>query len=246
MRLLVVADLHYSLHQWDWVVRNAGRFDAVVVAGDLLDIASPVDRDVQVIVILKYLARIARLTPRLLITSGNHDLDEPDSGGQRTAEWLRLARSSGAMVDGDALTEGGCLVSLCPWWETDSARAAIEDQLSRDAAKPHDFWIWIYHAPPSGARTSWTGHRDAGDRELTGWIRKYQPDLVFSGHIHQAPFQDGGAWVDRMDKTRVFNAGAYLAPEPPFLVVDLARRRVEWVSAAGREEIDLGPAPTQG
>ncbi len=244
MRLLVVADLHYSLRQWDWVVQNAGRFDGVIVAGDLLDIASFVDRDAQVVVVLKYLARIARSTPRLLVTSGNHDLDDPDATGQRAADWLKLARGSGILVDGDTFTEGDCLMTLCPWWETEPARQAIEEQLARDAARPHGFWIWIHHAPPLGSRTSWTGHKDGGDGVLTDWIRKFQPDLVFSGHIHQAPFQEGGSWVDQIEGTRVFNAGAYLAAEPPFLVLDLAQRRVEWFSAAGHEQIEFTPAPS--
>ncbi len=243
MRQLIVADLHYSLRQWDWVVRNAGRFDAVIIAGDLLDITSPVDREAQIIVILKYLARIARSTPRLLVTSGNHDLDEPTPSGERTAGWLDQARASGVLVDGDSCMSGDCLISLCPWWESDASRQAIERQLARDASRPRRCWIWIHHAPPLGSRTSWNGHKDAGDAALTEWIHQFRPDLVLSGHIHQAPFQEGGSWVDRVDSTWVFNAGYYIAAEPPFMVLDLENRRVEWISAAGNEQIHLDQPP---
>ena len=37
MRCLVVADLHYSLPQFDWVLNMASDFDLVIIAGDHLD-----------------------------------------------------------------------------------------------------------------------------------------------------------------------------------------------------------------
>ena len=43
MRLLVVADLHYSLPQYDWLVDFVGGFDAVIIAGDHIDLSSSVD-----------------------------------------------------------------------------------------------------------------------------------------------------------------------------------------------------------
>jgi predicted phosphodiesterase len=56
MRILLVSDLHYSLPQLDWVVSAAARFDLIVVAGDSLNIASPVPLDAQSVVILRYLS----------------------------------------------------------------------------------------------------------------------------------------------------------------------------------------------
>ena len=47
MRLLAVADLHYSLPQFDWVLEVAADFDVVVLAGDLLELGSIVDRRAQ-------------------------------------------------------------------------------------------------------------------------------------------------------------------------------------------------------
>jgi predicted phosphodiesterase len=40
MKCLVVADLHYSLPQYDWVVNVAEQFDLVIIAGDHLDLSS--------------------------------------------------------------------------------------------------------------------------------------------------------------------------------------------------------------
>mgnify|MGYP003460906916 CR=1 FL=1 len=76
MRLLAVADLHYSLPQFDWVLEVAPDFDVVVLAGDLLELSSIVDRRAQAIVVKKYFSRLRAVT-RLVTCSGNHDLDAP-------------------------------------------------------------------------------------------------------------------------------------------------------------------------
>ena len=38
MRLLFVADLHYSLKQFDWLLAHANEYDVAAIGGDLLDI----------------------------------------------------------------------------------------------------------------------------------------------------------------------------------------------------------------
>ena len=81
MRCLFVADLHYSLPQFDWLLRVAGRHDLVVLAGDALDVGSLVDYRAQRLVVRKYLQRIAAST-RLIVCSGNHDLDAAYETGE--------------------------------------------------------------------------------------------------------------------------------------------------------------------
>jgi Icc-related predicted phosphoesterase len=69
MRCLVVADLHYALQQYDWVIDVAPAFDVVIIAGDHLEIASLVDRRTQSVVIQKYIQRLKERT-RLIVCSG--------------------------------------------------------------------------------------------------------------------------------------------------------------------------------
>lgn len=57
--MLLVGDLHYDLRQLDWVLDQAPGHHLVVLAGDLLDIASAVPVDVQVPVVPGYLERLA-------------------------------------------------------------------------------------------------------------------------------------------------------------------------------------------
>ena len=44
MKCLLVADLHYSLKQFDWLLEAARDMDVVVIAGDHLDISAYVSR----------------------------------------------------------------------------------------------------------------------------------------------------------------------------------------------------------
>lgn len=61
--------------------------------------------------------------------------------------------------------------------------------------------MWVYHAPPACSPVSLVRGRDEGDADLRRWIERFQPDLVLTGHIHEAPFQKGGSWVDRLGRT---------------------------------------------
>lgn len=238
MRLLVVADIHYALPQYDWLMEVAGRFDVVIIAGDHLDTNSLVDLGAQTIVVQKYIGRL-RERARLLICSGNHDLDSRDETGERVTRWILNPRRDGVASDGDSVVLGDTLFTICPWWDGPSVRAAIDRHLAKDAVTRPERWIWIHHAPPKGAPISWDGQRDFGDVELKQWIATHGPDFVFSGHVHQAPFSPGGSWVDRVGSAWVFNAGREFGAPPTYIVVDTDRQLALWFSATGNQIVRL-------
>ncbi len=138
-------------------------------------------------------------------------------------------------VDGDCVEVDGTVITVCPWWDGPVSRSELEALLSRDAARPKKRWIWIHHAPPDRSPVSWTGKKFAGDEFLTGWIHQYQPDLVLSGHIHNAPFYPDGSWIDRLGRTWVFNPGRQPGPSPTHLLLDLDQMTATWLSAVGQE-----------
>ena len=238
MKILVVSDLHYALKQYDWTAAATPDFDLVIIAGDHLDIAGQLGGGVQIVVILNYLKRMAA-RGRLIVSSGNHDLDVRDDAGEKVASWMNRVRQLGIPTDGDTIDYDGVLVTICPWWDGERSRRAVQAQIERDAAKPKDSWIWVYHAPPDGSPTSWGGQRHYGDAELTGWIAAHRPDIVFSGHIHEAPFKRGGSWVDRIGPTWVFNSGQQIGPTPAHIMVDTEAREAAWFSLAGAEIVHL-------
>lgn len=238
MRCLLVSDLHYTLRQFDWVLNQADTCDVVVIAGDHLDIVSTVDFQAQITVIFTYLRRL-RTKTQVIVCSGNHDLDAHDATEEKFARWILKTRQFGVPTDGDSVETDGTLFTVCPWWDGPRARQAVAEQLERDSQKQKARWIWVYHAPPDESPTSWGGRQSFGDSQLTQWIKRFGPDMVLSGHIHQSPFKSGGSWADRMGSTWIFNPGRQIGPTPTHVILDTDEQRALWCSLAGMEQVCL-------
>jgi len=238
MRLLLVADLHYSLPQFDWVLDIAGDFDVVVMAGDHLDVASLVDGRAQSVVVRKYFSRLAAKT-RLLICSGNHDLDTKDLTGEKTARWLKGAQIGGVPSDGETFLIGDIMFTICPWWDGPVTRAEVAAQLEAAAQDRPERWIWLYHSPPAGTVLCHDGRREFPDHDLAAWIEEHRPDVVLTGHIHQAPWIEGGSWHARLGDTWVFNAGRQRGPIPPHITLDTEAGTAQWYGVFDVETIEL-------
>jgi Icc-related predicted phosphoesterase len=248
MRILVVSDLHYTLKQLDWVATSAPDYDLVVLAGDMLDMSSIVAPDAQIAVVLEYLARMAERT-RLVVCSGNHDLDDVNELDERAAMWLARAAELGVAVDGAHLDDADVFVSVCAYWDGPRSREQVGEQLAADAALVREHsgarpWIWAYHAPPDESPTSWTGSRYYGDDALNGWIDEHAPDIVLCGHVHRSPFAQPGGWRDRMGSTLVFNAGTQIGPVPTHIELDTDAGVARWSSYDGIEEFALAGVST--
>jgi len=238
VRILLVSDLHYSLRQFDWVVEASSDFDLVVLAGDHLDLGSSVALDAQIVVALRYFALIGAAA-RVAVSSGNHDLTGDDANGERAALWLAEAHAAGIPTDGESLLVDDTLITVCPWWDGPVGKAAVSAQLAADAARRPARWVWVYHWPPDGSPTCWTGRRHYGDEELGRWIHEHQPDVVLTGHVHDPPFKPQGSWADRIGDTWVFNTGRQIGPTPARIELDLDAQRATWVSLLGTEDVDL-------
>jgi Icc-related predicted phosphoesterase len=126
-----------------------------------------------------------------------------------------------------------------PRWDGPATRQAVYEQLARDAKKRKKSWIWVYHSPPEGSPTSRTRERSFGDADLTGWIETFGPDIVLTGHIHQAPFDGAGSWADRMGSTWIFNAGRQIGPTPAHVAIHTEQREALWFSLAGSQAVRL-------
>ncbi len=106
MRLLCTSDIHYRLPQLDWLVGQADDFDLVVLPGDHLHVVDPVALEIQIVVVSKYLDRLAARAV-VLASSGNHDLDGSGDHGEKFAGWLGRLQVDGLYVDGDSFDLDG-------------------------------------------------------------------------------------------------------------------------------------------
>ncbi len=238
MKILVVSDLHYRLKQFDWLNSQAGHCDAMIIAGDMLDISSHLDLGVQIVVMKKYLKNIGEKIP-LLVCSGNHDGNEKNENDEYIAPWLQEARDKQVYVDGDNVFFGSTLITIFPWWDGDVTKQEVAEQIKQSSQLEYEKWIWIYHAPPDNSLTSWVGKRFIGDAELNKWIEQYQPDMVVTGHIHESPFKTDGSWVDQLGKTWIFNAGSHIGDVPAHIILDIEAMSAEWYSLAGNDSRQL-------
>jgi Icc-related predicted phosphoesterase len=237
MRLLVLGDLHYRLPHFDWLLGAAADGDAVAHVGGHRDGGSPVPHEVQTVVVTDYLDRLAEQT-RVFASSGNHDLDGPGEHGEQVAAWLRRV-AGGAHVVGGAVDVGDTRFTVCPWWDGPVTREEVAAQLRAAATDRPARWIWLYHAPPAGTPLCHDGQRDFPDEEVADWIQELGPDLVFCGHVHQAPWADGGSWHARMGETWVFNAGKQIGKVPAHITVDTDAGTADWFGVFGSETLAL-------
>lgn len=234
MRILLASDLHYRLRHYDWLIGAAAGFDAVVVAGDHVDAASQVPGGVQIAALSASLLAVSQKS-RLLVCSGNHDLNARNSAGEKTADWLARLRSDTLAVDGDSMMVEDTLFTVCPWWDGPHAREGVARLLDEAATRRIGRWVWVYHAPPVGP-LSWTGKRHFGDEALPGLIERHAPTAVLCGHIHEAPYKNGGSWHDRVGDTWLFNAGNQIGDVPARIEIDFDAQVAHWITMEGVEE----------
>jgi Icc-related predicted phosphoesterase len=234
MRILLTSDLHYTLRQYDWLIRAAPGFDAVVIAGDHIDAFLPVPPEVQIAALSASFTAVSKKS-HVLVCSGNHDLNAWDDKGEKVANWLGAVRSAALAVDGDTVAIGDTLFTVCPWWDGPYTRVGVEQLLEAASRQRTGRWVWVYHAPPESA-LSWTGKRHYADAALPELVKRYSPTAVLCGHIHEAPFKKGGSWVDRIGDTWLFNAGRQIGEVPARIEIDLTQQAARWISLAGLEE----------
>lgn len=238
VRLLAVSDLHYRLPHYDWLLHAAADVDAVALSGDLLDVVNPVPVDVQAVVMSDYLTQLADRAS-VFAASGNHDLDGPGVHGEQVAGWLRRQVDARVHTDGESVDLGDIRVTVCPWWDGPITRAEVAAQLAAAAVDRPRQWIWLYHAPPAGTPLCRDGRREFPDPDIAAWIEEHQPDLVLSGHIHQAPWVTGGSWHARLGRTVVFNPGKQVGKIPPHVTIDTEAGTAHWFGVFESETIDL-------
>ncbi len=238
MRILVVSDLHYKLRHYDWLVEAASEVDAVALVGDLADVINAVPHEVQTVVLTNYLDLLAARTS-VFVASGNHDLDGPGSHGEQIASWLQQPMGEKVHVDGKSVDVGDTRFTICPWWDGPITRDEVAAQLAAAAIDRPARWVWLYHAPPAGTPLCFDGRRTFPDQDLADWIAEHNPDVVLCGHIHQAPWAEGGSWNARLGNTWVFNAGKQIGPVPPHITLDTEAGTATWFGVFESETLSL-------
>jgi Icc-related predicted phosphoesterase len=146
-------------------------------------------------------------------------------------------------TDGASVDLGDTRFTICPWWDGPVTREEIGAQLAAAAVDRPARWVWLYHSPPAGTVLCRDGRREFPDQALADWIGEHSPDVVLCGHIHQAPWIEGGSWHARLGSTWVFNAGKQPGPVPPHITLDLEAGTAEWYGVYSSESVTLWETP---
>jgi len=216
MKLIQVADLHGHEGHYRWLAAEMRRtrYDVLVIAGDLLNLAQyPKLRDQ-----LRLIRTIVRnLPPELvvLICSGNHDMLVGDRFLEE-AQWLRELQRPNVYIDGDSVTLASRTFECVAWGRVPEGEP--------------DFIIC--HSPPAGACTALSPNGDFGDPEITNHLLLHTAanGIVLCGHVHRA-----ASWHDLRSRFRSLNPCQNLkALEPSNIVIDVeagtATRKAQTVS----------------
>lgn len=107
MKILSVGDIHNRASFRRWILDQAPRFDAVCLAGDLLDMFDTDEAGLrrQAESTLKWLSAFPSGT-RVFAVTGNHDAWQDETPAYDQGAWLQRARRPGVSVDGDVVRVG--------------------------------------------------------------------------------------------------------------------------------------------
>jgi predicted phosphodiesterase len=239
VKLLLTSDLHKDGAKLLWLLEEAPPCDALLVAGDLLDIFSKTSFTDQTTGTLRWREAVIATGKSFAWCSGNHDFFHDDKTAMSGASplWMMQSPSSQTCVtDGETriLHTGAerIAITTIPWPVhgskiiVDGKPASFLDfvkHLLREGKKRRAEervpWLILCHEPPGGAPVlSATGAAPEPDF-ATRVIKAAEPDFSLHGHFHNAPTAPGGSWIWRIGKTICFNPGQSLEGQPPQFVL---------------------------
>ncbi len=193
MKLFLISDIHGN-DNFDSIKDKIAESDLVLCAGDYT-MFCPVDEG------LRVAEKLASLNPATYLVSGN--CDTPDLEGILREKGLSLHGRCCTFRKGDEHYVlggiGGSLHTPRPtpntWSEND-----LVDVLNSFETIPD---ILISHQPPYGAGDTVMKMMHVGSKNLAAWLRKNNPILCLSGHIHEA------SGIFTVGQTAVINPGSW-------------------------------------
>ena len=170
MRVLAVADLHYRLRHYDWLV---DRRRATSTSW-----RSPATWPT-------WPARCpSTCRSSCSTTTSDGSPSRPSCWPRRaTTTWTGPASTASRWpagcagrgpahvhTDRTSVDVGDTRFTVCPWWDGPASREVVGRQLAAAAVDRPARWVWVYHSPPAGTVLCRDGRREFPDHDLAGWI----------------------------------------------------------------------------
>jgi Icc-related predicted phosphoesterase len=230
MKILITADLHYRENWFRWLSAQAGDYDLICMAGDLLDMFYSEPRIVQAREVSRWIRELAKVT-RVAICSGNHD----NAGRQISAdrapvyEWLvALGKEPKIITDGVTEVVNDLIVTTVPYHCSKEQKAIWLDRGSTIRRQRGSPWLVLHHAPPMSFPGSVGEEREAAEL-----FQRYRPAYFIPGHSHQFPYLVGRSWTHVIKGVHLLVPGQLLAaPFPNHIVLDTNSGQAWWETSS--------------
>ena len=226
MKILLTTDLHSCSFWYEWLLDQAGSVDLIAIAGDLVEGFAPGLHTEEIRIVERCLGMVMAAGCPVAVCSGNHELflrktirvpEKPPTTLSRLGELLHIPIPDAPnhplfIPDGCtrlvAAKEESLIVTTIPYRievgiGTDIPGFHLWEEGRRLREETGCRWLVLHHEPPNN--TSVGGKR--GHFSVVRTIERFQPDFVISGHLHDQPFLEGGAFCDRIGNTFCFNPG---------------------------------------
>ena len=247
MKLLLTSDLHRDGSKLLWILDDATSHDAVIVAGDMLDIFSNTPPSEQTVGAIRWRNAVLSEGRSFAWCSGNHDFFNGDHTPMKAASplWMQEVPSSQKSIgDGETrvlvVGEDRIAITTIPWpvhggdlqvnGGTVSYHEFVTEILHEGQQLQREMpWIVLCHEPPIETPLATT--YDAPEAKYARLlIESSRPDFSIHGHVHQAPMSPGGLWIWQLGATICFNAGQADKGERPHHIILELRSRTDWTA----------------
>jgi Icc-related predicted phosphoesterase len=124
-------------------------------------------------------------------------------------------------------------------WERSEAQI-FNDLRDLEAATSGRRTVYVVHAPPYGTpHDIMSDGEHVGSEAVLGWLQDGPKHLVLSGHIHEAPFRNGGIWQSHVEGTLCMQPGAWHDEALCAIELDLDDpSHAQWIRPAGHSLTD--------
>jgi uncharacterized protein len=194
MRIIAVSDIHGARGRVEAILEREGPCDLLVIAGDITTRGTAGEVESAITAFRSYAQPIVAV-------AGN--MDPPSIEG--VLDQLGVGIDGKGVVIGEAGFFG---VSGSPFTPFSTPYEIPEEEILRRAEQgwamvaPARWKIFVPHAPPRGTKLDRTfSGAHVGSTAVRDFITAHSPDVVISGHIHEA------RGMDVMGATSIVNCG---------------------------------------
>ncbi len=189
-KILAIGDLHGDTGLAKKIAKQAERenVDLIIIPGDL----TWLEQDVK-----NLIKPFDKLNKKILILPGNHETIPTIQSFEQAYKNVKNLHGNSFIHNGIGFFGAGYATNSGPFWIEENELSQLLKK-SHERIKDAKTKIMITHMHPLGSSSEITGWE--GSSSILKAIKKFKPNLVINGHIHEA-----GGLIDNFYGTKIIN-----------------------------------------